>query len=183
MEAAGCGLCSETKSIVAFCRECKEFMCDDCEPPHKRMKIFSGHETVPVNNVNNTCAVLSANNTYDLGSPLQVSLVAPTATIEDVSASLIHVNSNCSVTENGVGNYSVSLSPQVRGRHDLIVKVKNEEITGSPFRVFVNVPLSQLGQNVREIGGSFSSPWGIAINNKQQLVVAEAYSKKITIME
>ena len=63
MEAAGCGLCSETKSIVAFCRECKEFMCDDCKPPHKRMKIFSGHETVPVNNVNNTCAVLSANNT------------------------------------------------------------------------------------------------------------------------
>ena len=91
MEAAGCGLCSETKSIVAFCRKCKEFMCDDCEPPHKRMKIFSGHETVPVNNVNNTCAVLSANNTYDFGSPVQVSLVAPTATIDDVSASLIHV--------------------------------------------------------------------------------------------
>ena len=183
MEAAGCGLCSETKSIVAFCHKCKEFMCDDCEPPHKRMKIFSGHETVPVNNVNNTCAVLSANNIYDFGSPVQVSLVAPTATIEDVSASLIHVNSNCSVTENGVGNYSVSLSPQVRGRHDLIVKVKNEEITGSPFRVFVKVPLSQLGQNVREIGGSFSSPWGIAINNKQQIVVAEWGGKKIKIME
>ena len=184
MEAAGCGLCSETKSIVAFCRKCKEFMCDDCEPPHKRMKIFSGHETVPVNNVNNTCAVLSANNIYDFGSPVQVSLVAPTATIEDVSASLIHVNSNCSVTENGVGNYNVSLSPQVRGRHDLIVKVKNEEIAGSPFRVFVKVPLSQLGRIVREIGGSLiNRPWGIAINNKQQLVVAEAGGKKITIME
>ena len=161
-------------------------MCDDCEPPHKRMKIFSGHETVPVNNFNNTCAVLSANNIYDFGSPVQVSLVAPTATIEDVSASLIHVNSNCSgssVTENGVGNYSVSLSPQVRGRHDLIVKVKNEEITGSPFRVFVKVPLSQLGRNVHEIGGGLNRPWGIAINNKQQLVVAEFGGKKITIME
>ena len=89
MEAAGCGLCSETKSIVAFCRECKEFMCDDCEPLHKRMIIFSDHETVPVNIVNNTCAVLSANNTYDLGSPVQVSLVAPTATIEDVSSTTL----------------------------------------------------------------------------------------------
>ena len=96
---------------------------------------------------------------------------------------MIHVNSNCSVTENGVGNYSVSLSPQVRGRHDLIVKVKNEEITGSPFRVFVKVPPRQLGQDVREIGGGFDHPWGIVINNKQQLVVAEAYGKKITIME
>ena len=130
-----------------------------------------------------TCAVLSANNIYDFGSPVQVSLVALTATIEDVSASLIHVNSNCSVTENGVGIYSVSLSPQVRGRHDLIVKVKNEEITGSPFRVFVKIPLSQLGQNVREIGGGFDHAWGIAINNKQQLVVAEFGGGKLTIME
>ena len=119
-------------------------------------------------------------NTYNFGSPVEVSLVAPTATIEDVSASLIHVNSNCSVTENGVGNYSVSLSPQVRGRHNLIVKVKNEEITGSPFRVFVKVPLSQL---VREIGGGLNRPWRIAINNKQQLVVAEWGGEKITIME
>ena len=118
-----------------------------------------------------------------MGSPVQVSLVAPAATIEDVSASLSHVNSNCSVTENGMGIYSVSLSPQVRGQHDLIVKVKNEDITGSPFRVFVKIPSSQLGQNVREIGGGFNQPCGIAINNKQQIVVAETGGKKITIIE
>ena len=41
----------------------------------------------------------------------------------------------------------------VRGRHDLIVKVKNEEIDGSLFRMFVKIPPSQLRQDVHEIGG------------------------------
>ena len=124
----------------------------------------------------------------EVGSPVQVTLAAPTASLNDISADLKCVvnpepSVKCRVIENGVGMYSIRFNPQVRGRHDLIVKVKNEEITGSPFRVFVKVPLSQLGQNIRGIGGGFSSPWGIAINNKQQLVVAEAGGKKITIME
>ena len=123
-----------------------------------------------------------------MGSPVQVTLAAPTASLNDISGDLkcvVNPSSSvkCRIIENGVGIYSIRFNPQVRGRHDLIVKVKNEEITGSPFRVFVKVPLSQLGRNVREIGGGFSLPWGIAINNKQQLVVAECGGNKITIME
>ena len=124
----------------------------------------------------------------EVGSPVQVTLAAPTASLNDISADLkcvVNPSSSvkCQVIENGVGMYSIRFNPQVRGRHDLIVKVKNEEITGSPFRVFVKIPLSQLGRNVREIGGGLNRPWGIAINNKQQLVVAEWGGKKITIME
>ena len=126
--------------------------------------------------------------TSEVSSPVQVTLAAPTASLNDISADLkcvVNPSSSvkCRVIENGVGIYSIRFNPQVRGRHDLIVKVKNEEITGSPFRVFVKVPLSQLGQNVREIKGGLYSPWGISINNKQQLVVAETGGKKITIME
>ena len=124
----------------------------------------------------------------EVGSPVQVTLAAPTASLNDISADLKYVvnpepSVKCRIIENGIGMYSIRFNPQVRGRHDLIVKVNNEEITGSPFRVFVKVPLSQLGQNVREIGGSLNNPWRIAINNKQQLVVAETGGKKITIME
>ena len=90
------------------------------------------------------------------------------------------------VIEKGVGIYSITHTPQVRGRHDLIVKVKDEEIDGSPFRVVVKIPPSQLGQPVWMIEG-LEGPSGIAINNKQQLVVAESGlwggGKKITIME
>ena len=62
----------------------------------------------------------------------------------------------------------------------------NKEIDGSPFQVVVKIPPTQLGQPVRKIEG-LKCPWGIAINNKQQLVVAEnerfGSGGKITIMD
>ena len=130
----------------------------------------------------------------ELGASMQVSLVAPTATLADISA---HLKCACGynpssslegdVIEKGVGIYSITHTPQVRGRHDLIVKVKDKEIDGSPFRVVVKIPPTQLGQPVHQIEG-FRYPLGIAINNKQQLVVAESggpggAGRKITIME
>ena len=123
----------------------------------------------------------------EVGSPMVLSVAAPTASLADVSTDLKSVvkpssSVKCGVVQNCVGVYSISVTPQVRGRHDLIVRVKNEEITGSPFRVLVKIPPSQLGQDVREIA-KVNMPWGIAINNKQQLVVAERSGKKITIME
>ena len=78
--------------------------------------------------------------------------------------------------------YSVTFTPRVRGQHDLIVKVRDKEIGGSPFRVFVKIPPTQLGQPVCKIG-VLSQPWGIAINKKQQLLVVDDGGKKICIME
>ena len=125
----------------------------------------------------------------DSCDPVQVPLLAPTASLTDISANLkcvVNPSSliKCGVVQKSVGMYTITITPQARGRHDLIVKVKNEEIDGSPFRMFVKISPSQLGQDVRMIGG-VSRPWGIAINNKQQLMVAESGydSKKITIME
>ena len=123
----------------------------------------------------------------ELGASFQVSLVAPTATLADISAHLKCVANPSSslqgdVIEKDVGIYSITHTPQVRGRHDLIVKVKDKEIDGSPFRVVVKIPPTQLGQPVHQIKG-LEGPWGIAINNKQQLVVAECAGMKITIME
>ena len=84
------------------------------------------------------------------------------------------------VVEKGAGVYHITYTPQIRGRHDLMVKVNGQYITGSPFRVFVKIHPTQLGPPVRTITG-VDKPWGIAINNKQQLVVAECGAKKITI--
>ena len=78
--------------------------------------------------------------------------------------------------------YVVTYIPQVRGRHDLIVKVNGRETTGSPFRVFVKIHPTRLEKPVRIIDG-LNKPWGIAVNNNQQLVVAETGGKKIIIME
>ena len=53
--------------------------------------------------------------------------------------------------------------------------------------MFVKFPLSQLGQEdqTRRVGDLWW-PWGIAVNNKQQLIVAESGvlgGRKITVME
>ena len=97
---------------------------------------------------------------------------APAVTPLDISAQLKCVaNPSLSqrgeIIQKGVGIYSVNITPQVRGR------VKDQEITGSPFQVFVRISPSQLGQNVRKIG-DITYPWGIASNDRQQLVVAES---------
>ena len=87
-----------------------------------------------------------------------------------------------SVPPTNADTYTITFTPRVRGRHDLTVTVNGKEIAGSPFRVFVKIHPTQLGQPVRTITG-LNQPWGIAINSKQQLVVAEVGGKKITIVE
>ena len=144
--------------------------------------------------VQQTPALVEKVKSCELGSPVQVKLCAPTVSLGDISAGLKCVVDPSSsslegeVVENGVGVFSISVTPGVRGRHDLTVKVRGEEIEGSPFRVFVKFPLSQLGQedHTRSVGGLWC-PWGIAVNNKQQLIVAESGvlggGRKITVME
>ena len=136
-------------------------------------------------------AYFNAAESIELGSPVQVTLSAPTASLGDISAGLKCVadpspSLEGEVVENGVGTFSISVTPQVRGQHDLTVKVRGEEIEGSPFQVFIKLPLSRLGQEdqTRRIG-EVKWPWGIAINNKQQLIVAETGygGRKITVME
>ena len=143
-----------------------------------------------------TPALVEKVKSCELGSPVQVSLCAPRVSLGDISAGLKCVADPSSssslegeVVENGVGVFSISVTPGVRGRHDLTVKVRGEEIEGSPFRVFIKFPLSQLGRKdqTRRVGG-LRCPWGIAVNNKQQLIVAECGgglggSRKITVME
>ena len=134
---------------------------------------------------------------HKVGFPMDVSVFAPTATLCDVSAELKCMAKPSSslqgdVVQKGVGIYSISFTPQVRGQHDLTVTVKDDEITGSPFRVFVTIPPSQIGQKLNNVHGAmytiggFYRPWGIAINNKQQLLVTESFGnggEKVTIID
>ena len=86
------------------------------------------------------------------------------------------------VVGKGAGVYHITYTPQVRGRHDLTVKVNGQHIAGNPFRVFVKIHPTQLGPPVRTITG-VKDAYGIAITSKQKLVVAERRGKKITIRD
>ena len=94
-----------------------------------------------------TPALVEKVDSIELGSPVQVTLSAPTASLGDISAGLKCVaepspSLEGEVAEKGVGTFSISVTPQVRGRHDLTVKVRGEEIEGSPFRAFIKLPPS-----------------------------------------
>ena len=125
--------------------------------------------------------------TFSVGESAQVSVKVPQSVGTNVQAQLKSLADPsrgmlASVAPTNADTYTITFTPRVRGRHDLTVTVNGKEIAGSPFRVFVKIHPTQLGQPVRTITG-LNYPWGIAINRKQQLVVAEGGGKKITIME
>ena len=126
-------------------------------------------------------------STCQLGETMQVTIAAPTAQSTDIHAQLQCLVDPASsvqadVVGKGAGVYHITYTPQIRGRHDLTMKVDGQYIAGSPFRVLVKIHPTQLGPPVRTITG-VNRPAGIAINNKQQLVVAEYEGKQVTVRE
>ena len=124
-----------------------------------------------------------------IGEPTEFSMKLPQSigcNVQVQLKSLVHptciVQASVKTSPVRADTYVVTYIPQVRGRHDLIVKVNEREITGSPFRVFVKIHPTRLGKPMHIIDG-LNQPWGIAVNNNQQLVVAESGGRKITIME
>ena len=92
----------------------------------------------------------------ELSKPSTVVLKIPdlnNPTIQATLKSLVDVTSSvqATVSQNGAGVYTITFTPRVRGRHDLIVTVNGKEIAGSPFRVFVKIHPTQLGQPVHTI--------------------------------
>ena len=121
-----------------------------------------------------------------VGEPTQFSLKSIGCSVQVQLKSLVDSSCIVDATVTTTGNddtYVITYTPRVRGRHDLIVKVNAMNITGSPFQVFVNIHPKQLGKPVHIIDG-VNEPWGIAINNKHQLVVTEfGGGGKISIIE
>ena len=78
----------------------------------------------------------------------------------------------CSVKNVEASKYEIGYQPTSRGRHQLHVKVEGEHIKGSPFPVTVKLPVQKLGTPVRVIDG-LKSPWGVAVNQRGEIIVAE----------
>ena len=70
------------------------------------------------------------------------------------------------------GKCLVSYIATSRGRCQVHIKVEGEHIKGSPFPVTVKLPVQKLGAPIKTISG-VNQPWGVAINQKGEIVVAE----------
>ena len=68
--------------------------------------------------------------------------------------------------------YTISYQPTHRGKHQLHIKVEGVPIRGSPFVVITRLPIQNLGTPIRTIGG-VKKPWGVAVNQKGEIVVVE----------
>ena len=80
------------------------------------------------------------------------------------------------------GVYEVTYTPEVQGRHTVVVKLNGTQIAGSPFQVLAKLHPTQLGKPVRVVGG-LDRPWQITFNSKQQLVVGEWRGKKVIVFD
>ena len=68
--------------------------------------------------------------------------------------------------------YHIQYTPTLRGRHELIVSVNGQEVTGSSFPVFASIPPTQLGKPVRVINtGGEKHPWDIVVNSVGEMIV------------
>ena len=90
-----------------------------------------------------------------------------------IVSEMLGARANCSVKRRGQSQYEISYQPTIKGRHQLHIKIKGQHIKGSPFAITVKSPVQNLGTPILTIGG-VKGPCGIAINQKGEVVVAEA---------
>ena len=90
----------------------------------------------------------------------------------------------CDIKETEVGKYSVSFTPsaRARGKHQLKVQVGGINIAGSPFSFDV-VPSPEMRGKSVKIVAEINGPWGVAVDKKEQLIVAECGSHCITVYD
>ena len=106
-------------------------------------------------------------------TPMQI----PTCWLE----SKISTNSiNCTVTKLDDNLLEISYQATSQGSHQLHIKVEGEHIKGSPFTVLAKLPVQKLGTPIKTIGG-LKKPWGVAVNQKGEIIVTENSAHCISI--
>ena len=83
------------------------------------------------------------------------------------------------IRRRGESQYEINYQPTIKGRHQLLIKVENEHIRGSPFSVTVKLPIEKLGTPIRIIDG-VQGPVDITFNSSGEIVVVEAAEDCVT---
>ena len=105
--------------------------------------------------------------------------------VKGLTAELVCCSDNaiieCQVRWEGEGKYEIQYQPATRGRHQLHIRINGKSIKDSPYTVVARPPLQSLGKPVRTIR-NLQSPWGIATDSKERIVVAESSANCISIL-
>ena len=79
----------------------------------------------------------------------------------------------------GQNRYEISYQPTIKGRHQLHISIQGQPIRESPFRPAVTSSIMNLGDPIHTIAG-VTTPLGIAINHKGEIVVSERHIGRIS---
>ena len=139
---------------------------------------------------------VSLERCYATGKGLQVATVGEQATAvlhvidtdgKECEQSL--VNTSCELVSDAGGptvkpavqkkknKYTISYQPTHRGRHQLHIKVEGVPIRGGPFAV---IAVKNLSTPIKTIDG-LKSPWGVTVNERGEIIVAECGRHCISI--
>ena len=86
----------------------------------------------------------------------------------------------CEVNKIKGNEYRIQYTPTVRGRHQLAVRVNEQEVAGSPFPVFVSINPMQLGEPVRVIR-TLGKTRDVAVNSRGDTIVLD--SENISVFD
>ena len=96
--------------------------------------------------------------------------------VKGLAAELVRITNamraECQVRRAGGNKYEIQYQPATRGQHQLHIRINGKNIKGSPYTVVAMPSPKSLGKPVRSIG-NLQKPWGIAVNSKGHIIVAE----------
>lgn len=82
----------------------------------------------------------------------------------------------------GIFTYEIAYTPTIRGRHELTVKVNGVDVSGSPFKVFVRHPPTQLGKPFKVLNG-LNNAVGVTVGQNKTVYVARDISYTVSVFD
>ena len=95
------------------------------------------------------------------------------------------------VRDNQDGSYSINFRPHVKGEHQLVVAIRGQHISGSPFTLLVDGGreygrfgmVSQCWGSEGSGNGQFCRPWGICCDQQGNIVVGDRSNHRIQVFD
>ena len=91
--------------------------------------------------------IVQANNFK--GEPCEKQVTLQCELVSELTGAVVRGN----VRRREESQYEINYQPTIKGRHQLLIKIRDQHIRGSPFPVNVKLPVEKLGTPIRTISG------------------------------
>jgi tripartite motif-containing protein 2/3/tripartite motif-containing protein 71 len=163
---------SVTESMIENCQNYVQLLLS-CPPDPSKCHVTGMGEQAAVGET--STAILNVCNSE--GTPCK----GPIKAVEcEVVSEITGTRVSCSVERRGESQYEISYQPTIKGKHRLHVKVQGQHVRRSPLPITVKLSIEKLGTPFHTISG-LKQPWGVAINQKGEVVVAECDGHQVSV--